>query len=37
MVKALIYRRSFNSFASSSKPGLPSNANMFFLYILPFF
>ncbi|EPH65604.1 hypothetical protein D932_00569 [Enterococcus casseliflavus 14-MB-W-14] len=30
------YRRSFNSFARSSKPGLPSKANMFFLYLFPF-
>ncbi len=30
--KPLSYRRSLNSLARSSKPGLPRNANMFFLY-----
>lgn len=27
------YKRSFNSLAKSSNPGLPSKANMFFLYV----
>lgn len=33
MLETLYYKREFKSAAKSSKPGLPSKANMFFLYI----